>query len=188
MKRILAAAASVLTLLLCLFADEPRADADVGGEVPSPGLCDYPGVGTSAMIGAGPFGNVYTYYCDFPTEINGSHWHAELGGAAVQAALSAGVTLSFLNISGSISGNLGIILGSTSWRCPDMTLAEAPNPPGAWKSHITASKCKTIGANPDIPPAPAAADQIAPPAPDHASPAVTNPDNPNPDATVNSPR
>lgn len=183
MKRIVIAVTAAVLIVCSSNAD---ARADVGGEVPSPGLCDYPGIGTSAMVGAGPFGTVYTYSCDFPTEINGSHWHAELGGAAVQAALSAGVTLSFLNVSGSVSGNLGLIFGSTSWRCPDMTLAEAPNPAGAWKNRISPSKCKTVGANPDIPPAPA--DQTVPATPDHASPAVTNPDNPNPDATVNPPR
>lgn len=174
--RIRIVAAALVVALFCLC--DPEARADVGGEVPSPGLCDYPGVGASAMIGAGPFANVYMYYCDFPTEINGSHWHAELGGNAVQAALSAGVTIAFFNAGGSLSGNLGLILGSTSWRCPDMTLAEAPNPPGAWKNHITPSKCKTIAPNPDI----------RPDDDDHATAAVTNPDNPNPDATQNPPR
>lgn len=157
-----------------LLFSVPLARADVGGTVPAPGLCDYPGVGSSHMVGAGPFSNVYVYWCDFPTEINGSHWHAELAGDSVQAALSAGITIAFFSAGGSLGGNLGYIGGSTSWRCPDNTLAAPPNPPGAWKNGITPSKCITVGPNPDLPPPD-----------DHASGAVTNPDNPNPDATVN---
>ena len=179
MKRTIITTAAAAALL-ALTA--PLARAEVGGEVPAPGLCEYPGVGASHMIGAGPFTTVYVYVCDFPTEINGSHWHAELGGDAVQAALSAGITLGPFNAGGGLTGNLGYIGGSTSWRCPDNSISEPPNPPGAWKNHITPSKCKTIAPNPDLPPP----DPDIPPAPDnHATAAVTNPDNPNPDATQN---
>lgn len=178
---------------LVLFA--PVASADVGGEVPSPGLCEYPGVGSSHSIGAGPFTNIYVYYCDFPTEINGSHWHAELAGDMVQSALSAGVSIMFFQAGGSLSGNLGYIGGSTSFRCPDNTLAEAPNPPGAWKNGIHPTPCKTIGPAPPppgVPPPPpesppevgAAQNAVNNP----VAPAVTDPVNPNPGANQNNPR
>jgi hypothetical protein len=173
------------------------ARADVGGEVPAPGLCDYPFIGHSEMAGGGPFANVFVYVCDGPTEINGSHWHAELNGEAVQAAASAGISMAFFNAGGSMTGNLGGIGGSTSWRCPDMTLAAPPNPPGAWKNEMTPAKCKTVAPNPDLPPPadqepPAAEGPPAPPAPPAPapapgwepglSPAITNPDKPNPEA------
>lgn len=178
MRKLLAALA-----IIAVCCPAP-ADADPGGMVPAPGLCDYPGVGHSTMAGLGPVANIYIYYCDFPTEINGSHWHAELSGEAVQAMLGAGISISFLNVSGSMTGYLGLIDGSTSYRCPDNTLAEMPNPPGAWKNRITPSKCKTIGPNPDIPPPPPEPQPLLLPAPTPGAVpgAVTNPVTSNPDA------
>jgi hypothetical protein len=179
MKRLLA-----LAVMACLCAPEAHAGPD--GTIPAPGLCDYPGIG-----GSGQIMNVYNYWCDFPTEINGSHWHCELGGADLQAAVTAGLSISFFNLSGTLSGQVGAIVGSCSWRCPDSSISGAPNPPGAWKNYIEPAKCKPIGAPPprpgeDLPlppggPVQAASDLLAPP----PAPAVTNPDNPNPDATVN---
>lgn len=165
-------------LLMWLFSSAHKAHSDVGGEVPSPGLCEYPGVGVSSMIN-----NVYTYSCDFPTEINGSHWHCELAGAALQAAITAGVNIAFLSVGGSLSGNVGGIGGSCSFRCPDSTLAATPNPPGAWKSYINPSRCQTIGPAPTPPGEPAPAPPPAPPP--LVGPAVTDPVAPNPAATVN---
>lgn len=179
MKRLCA----ILTVMwLCSSAP---AHAGPDGSMPSPGLCDYPGVGGAGLVGVG----TYYYWCDFPTEVNGSHWHAEIGGVGVQAAVTAGFTISFLTLSGTLGAEVGGIVGSTSWRCPDNSLSEAPNPPGAWKNYLVPSKCKTIGAAPPPigvpepntgPLAPVAI--LAPPSP---AGSVTNPDNPNPDATVN---
>jgi hypothetical protein len=163
---------------LCVVAVcyTPTAHADVGGSIPAPGLCDYPGVGASGQVM-----NEYHYWCDFPTEINGSHWHAELAGFSVQAAVSAGLTIGFMSLSASLMGQVGGIVGSTSWRCPDNTLAEPPNPPGAWKNKIWPTKCKTIGPNPDDPPP-----EAPPPAPPSGlTPAVTDPAQGNPVATQN---
>lgn len=174
MKRLLTALA---VWLLCA----PPAHAGPDGSIPAPGLCDYPGVG-----GSGQIMNVYNYWCDFPTEINGSHWHCELGGADLQAAVTAGLSISFFNLSGTLSGQVGAIVGSCSWRCPDMSIAGAPNPPGAWKDYITPAKCKTVAPAPAPPSPPDPPPNPAPwlPTP-QPMPAVTNPDNPNPDATVN---
>lgn len=178
--------ASAVLVFVLLCSSTPVARAGPDGAIPAPGLCDYPGIG-----GSGQITNVYYYTCDFPVEINGSHWHCELGGADLQAAVTAGLSIAFFNLSGTLSGQVGAITGSCSWRCPDNTLADAPNPPGAWKNHLVATKCTTVGAAPPRPgenqppppagPVQAASDLLAPP----PAPAVTNPDNPNPDATQN---
>ena len=86
----------------------PRANA---------GLCDYPAVLTGATVffsqGA---------YCDWPTEINGSHLHCEAGGLGVDAgaAIGGGATLGL--------GGAGVGGVSCTWRCPDNSMAPAPNP------------------------------------------------------------
>src|ERR1700756_1904948 len=91
----------------------PRANA---------GLCDYPAVLTGATVffsqGA---------YCDWPTEINGSHLHCEAGGVGVDAgaAIGGGATLGL--------GGAGVGGVSCTWRGPDHSMAPAPNPPGAWE-------------------------------------------------------
>ena len=101
-------------------------------------MCDYPGIGRSGVEGP-----AYHYYCDFPIEINGTHWHCDYGGGMMQA--QAGVSIMMFNAS--IQTPLGVLEGSCSWRCPDMTMGAAPNPPGAWKNHITPIKCEMIGPN-----------------------------------------
>ena len=47
-------------------------------------LCPYPGVGSGggALFAQGGF-------CDYPTEINGSHMHCEAGGFGVNGVLGA---------------------------------------------------------------------------------------------------
>jgi hypothetical protein len=179
MKRF--AALGILGLVLIILFNAPAAQADVGGAVPAPGLCEYPGVCGSGMIM-----NAYYYWSDFPTEINGAHWHCQWGGASIDAA--AGISI--MMFTAGISGHIGALNGTCTWRCPDMSLAEPPNPPGAWKDPIRPSKCKTVGPDPNAPPAEVAApvaDPIPPPAPipPPILPAVTDPACPNPDATVN---
>ena len=58
-------------------------------------LCPYPGVGSGggALFGQGGF-------CDYPTEINGSHMHCEAGGFGVNGILGT----SNNGISGGIGG------------------------------------------------------------------------------------
>ncbi len=164
--------APVALLLSCPAA------ADVGGQVPGPGLCEYPGIGSSAMVMS-----AYTYYCDFPTEVNGSHWHCEYGGFAVTGL--AGVSV--LMFSAGISGNVGGLTGSCSWRCPDMSFSAPPNPPGGWKNAIAAQLCKPIAPDPNAEPVPApVSDPVPLPAePAPIVPSVTDPVFPNPVATEN---
>lgn len=158
-----------MLLLVYLFGSAP-AYADVGGTVPAPGLCDYPGVGSSGMAM-----NSYWYTCDFPIEENGSHWHCEYGGGSVVA--TAGVSIMMFNAG--IAGNVGVITGTCSWRCPDLTLAAPPNPPGAWKNRITPVKCVAVGG---VPPSPLGmSDGVH----DDPQPAVTSPLPGNPLETQN---
>ena len=90
-------------------------------------LCPYPGVGVGANVLFGHGG-----FCDFPTEINGAHMHCETGGFSLGGGIAFTDTGGF---GGGVSGG-GIGGASCSWRCPDNTMAPAPNPPGAWKSYM----------------------------------------------------
>jgi hypothetical protein len=96
--------------------------------------CEYPGVGVGANVIFGGGG-----FCDFPTEINGSHWHCEAGGVNLGGAF----VFNQNGLGVSNSGN-GIQGASCSFRCPDNTMAPAPNPPGAWKTYMipVANACK----------------------------------------------
>ena len=148
----------------------PVAQADIGGNVPGPGLCDYPGVGGSGMeMGA------YHYWCDFPVEENGSRWHCEYGGGAAQGIGG----INSMMFQASAVAPLGVLEGTCSYRCPDGSLSAPPNPPGAWKNALVAKKCVPIEVAPESEP-----NTGLPPAPG-LSPAVTNPDAPNPLSTQN---
>src|ERR1700749_2713961 len=86
-------------------------------------LFPYPGVGSGggALFAQGGF-------CDYPTEINGSHMHCEAGGFGVNGILGAA------NGSGSFAfGGAGIGALSFTWGCPDGVISTAPNPPGFWE-------------------------------------------------------
>lgn len=114
----IAIAAGWAAIFLCV----PNAHAD-----PFAYPCQYPGIGYGAEV----FG-VSGQFCDYPTEVNGSHWHCESGGfrtGGVGLATGNGVSL------GAIS-SLGASGDGCSFRCPDGTIAPAPNPPGDWKSYL----------------------------------------------------
>jgi hypothetical protein len=146
-------AAALLWVVAALILFAAPASGDVDGSVPGPGLCSYPGICTSGAA----FGE-YDYASAFPTEINGSHWQCLYGGAMFSG--NAGVSIMFINAS--ITSPLGVLRGACWWACPDaaLSLAQQPNPPGAWKNYMKASKCKPIGVAP-LPIKP----PVAPPAP-----------------------
>ena len=180
-KRTIAFAISSVAWL-CLGLPVTR--ADIGGNIPGPGLCDYPGVGSSGNVMGADW-----FYCDFPIEINGSHWHCAYG-----IYILGGVGGNGPNLGATLGVQIGGGGGNCFWACPDMTQAEQPNPPGAWKNRITPEKCKTVAPSPRIigpelsapPPLPAPEPQTpALPAPEPMSPAVTDPVPPNPLATQN---
>jgi hypothetical protein len=187
---------AAIALLSC-----PPADADIGGQIPAPGLCEYPGVGGSGMAGA--LVPAYWYWCDFPVELNGSHWHCQYAGAAGIGTI--GVSMIF---QAGIAGPVGGMVGGCAFLCPDMRLAASPNPPGGWKDAIRPTRCQPIGLNPFAPPPPPEDVPISPPiaeqgaipskpfdqpaetppttgSPAEILPSVTNPSCPNPDATTN---
>jgi hypothetical protein len=130
-----------LWVLAVLVVGAAPAHAGPDGAIPAPGLCDYPAVCTSGAA----FGE-YDYADAFPTEINGSHRQCLLGGAMFQG--TAGVSIMFINAS--ITTPLGVIRGACWYACPDpmLSLAETPNPPGAWKNYLKPTKCKPIGPAP----------------------------------------
>lgn len=72
----------------------------------------------------------YHYWCGFPIEENGSRWHCEYGGGAVQGV--GGINIFMFNAS--VITPLGALEGTCSFRCPDGSLSAEPNPPGAWKT------------------------------------------------------
>src|SRR5258707_13250801 len=88
--------------------------------------CPYPGVGVlNANVGGIAGG-----FCDFPTEINGAHWHCQGGsGGLGLAGTGGGVgSMGTLGLAGVGQGGGGV---SCNWRCPGGTGSPAPNPPAA---------------------------------------------------------
>jgi len=93
--------------------------------------CPYPGVGVLGVNILGINGG----FCDFPTEINGAHWHCQGGGVNLGLAFGAvGVGMGG-NLSGLAVGQ-GVGGISCNWRCPDGVDAPAPNPPGQWREYL----------------------------------------------------
>lgn len=111
--------ASVVSFGVCASAFLPAGSAHAD-------QCQYPGVGVGAGVIFGRGG-----YCDYPTEINGSHLHCEGGGFGL------GGVLGIQGDNGSFSsGGSGIAGASCTWRCPDGVTSPAPNPPGLWREYM----------------------------------------------------
>jgi hypothetical protein len=89
-------------------------------------ICAYPGngEGVNVLVAQGGF-------CDYPTEVNGSHMHCEVGGFGIGGNFGLFGTNASLGLGGG-----GIGGASCSWRCPDGTLSPAPNPPGLWRQYL----------------------------------------------------
>jgi hypothetical protein len=134
------------------------AHADLGnaGPGPAPGLCQYPAVCGSGIDGAVVAGEYY--WEDFPVESNGSHRHCQWVGVGT----TGNVGFSMMFQVGAY-GMVGGANGQCQYVCPDMQLAQMPNPPGAWRDAIIPTKCQPIGANPFAPPPPPQDVPIAPP-------------------------
>jgi len=93
--------------------------------------CPYPGVGILNVN----IGGIVGGFCDFPTEINGAHWHCQGGGVS----LGLGGVFTGLGQVGTgalVGTGQGVGGISCNWKCPDGTDAPAPNPPGAWKDYL----------------------------------------------------
>jgi hypothetical protein len=162
------------------------AQADINVDVPPPGACPYPGVSDQGMVGT--LVTTFWWSCDFPVEENGSTWHCYYYGAAGQGSLGISMMLQ-----ASMSGPVGGMKGGCHYDCPGGLRTKTPNPPSEWKYALRPKPCVPL--DPPIldlpPPEPAPPDAQAPnftvdpPEPSGITPAVTNPDQGNPDATVN---
>ena len=177
-RRLRLIVAALAIALVC----SPRAYAGAGGSIAMPGPCDYPFVGHQVYAAGGAF-----WYCDGPVEENGSHWHSEgkdwnAGGPTG----SGSYEVQFMGFGIGIAG--GILGGGDGWQgylWPDNTAAPWPNPPGKWKDHLIPKLPPPEHRGPPAPPPPPN-DQPVPGPPPLLGP-VTNPDQPNPETTVNPP-
>src|ERR1700746_2510450 len=84
----------------------PSAEADT--------QCPYPGVGILNVNVAGISGG----FCDFPTEINGAHWHCQGGGVDLGLA-ATGVGVGSTGTGGIAGSGQGVSGVSCNWKCPD---------------------------------------------------------------------
>lgn len=163
----------------------PVARAGPGGNVPGPGVCDYPGVGSSTFEAGAA-----TYYCDFPLEENSTHWHCEYGGWNLAGPTGNGtIGGAFMGFGLTLpAGDVGGASGSCSWRWPDNTIGPAPNPPGAWKNYMVPTPPPPEHRAPPPAPEPEPGPPPVPnpgPGEEPQTPAYTNPLFPNPGRTEN---
>ena len=144
MKALVVLVGALLALVMA-----PASHAGPGGSIAMPGVCDYPGIGGSTYS-AGAF----SYYCDFPVEENGAHWHSELGGYNIGGPTGASsLGGEFMGFGVTIpAGSFGGGTGGSGWRWPDNTPAPAPNPPGAWKNYMVPKLAPPEHRGPPAPP------------------------------------
>lgn len=110
--------------------------------------CPYPATGFQAVVQ--PLIGVATgYICDYPTERNLSHLHAEFGGYFTGGAnVSHNLTG---NIGDSLHTGVGLSLWSQTWRCPDERyMAAPPNGIGNWNrpQDFTGVRCPAVSRAP----------------------------------------
>lgn len=123
MKRTLLVILGIAMVMWQFAASAPTAHADYFNYP-----CQPPGVGTGVDIhilidAAGQF-------CDGPTEINLSHLHCESGGGGISGGAIGLAPIGGLSVGGFGGSGFGGGGSGCSWRCPDNSLAPAPNPPG----------------------------------------------------------
>jgi hypothetical protein len=120
----------MLGVALCAFGFgfcAPIANADVSGV---PNLPSYPCIGKIGLAAVVPY-----EYFDCPTEANGTHYHCQMGGVAINGGAftgSNGVGIGGL-------GSFGFVFGDCYWAYPDNSYGPAPNPPGAWRNFLVPS-------------------------------------------------
>jgi hypothetical protein len=110
--------------------------------------CPYPATGFQAVVQP-LIGTATGYICDYPTERNLSHLHAEFGGY-----FTGGSNASIQVVPGASIGphiGIGMSLWSQSWRCPDERyMAAPPNGIGNWNrpQDFTGVKCPAVSRAP----------------------------------------
>lgn len=108
--------------------------------------CPYPATGFQARVQP-LIGEADGYICNYPTERNLSHLHAELGsyftgGSTFSPGLGAGLGIHL---------GIGMSLWSQSWRCPDERyIAAPPNGIGNWRDpqSFAGVKCPAVSRAP----------------------------------------
>ena len=157
--RLLAASGVILAAVL----NSPVAWAGPGGNIPGPGVCDYPGIG-----GSNYEAGATAYYCDFPIEENSTHWHCEYGGWNLGGPGGNGpIGGAFMGFGLTVpAGDFGAAIGGCSWRYPDNTVGPAPNPPGAWKNYLVPRPPPPEHRAPPTPAAVPVSEPVSEPAPE----------------------
>lgn len=110
--------------------------------------CPYPATGFQARVQP-LVGEAQGYICNYPTERNLAHLHAEYGG------YFTGGSNNSLNLGGGNSFGprvgIGMSIWSQSWRCPDERyIAAPPNGIGAWRDPLNFNgiKCPAVSRAP----------------------------------------
>lgn len=93
--------------------------------------CQPPGVGTGVDVNI--IVDAQGQFCDGPMEINLTHLHCESGGVTANLGAIALAPIGGAALGGIGAGGIGGGGNGCSWRCPDNTLAPAPNPPFVWQ-------------------------------------------------------
>lgn len=121
----------------------PKAKADLM-------QCPYPATGFQAIVRP-LVGTATGYICNYPTEKNMSHLHAELGGYMTGGPnLNPGALIGGPGALGLQLG-IGMSIWSQSWRCPDERyIAAPPNGIGAWRDTLDFQgiKCPAVARAP----------------------------------------
>lgn len=123
MRRTLLVLLGIAMMMWQFTASAPTAHADYFNYP-----CQPPGVGTGVQVHI--FADFSGQFCDGPTEINLTHYHCEGGGGGIGGGALALAPVGPLSLGGFGGGGFGGGGNGCSWRCPDNTLAPAPNPPG----------------------------------------------------------
>lgn len=130
MKRILYSIAVIpIIAFMAIIASPTEAHADYF-QYP----CNYPFTGNGADVQVIVHGG--GQYCDGPMEINGSHYHCESGGGGIGGGAIGLAPIAGLSVGGFGGSGVGMNIGDCHFRCPDNTIAPAPNPPIAWIKEI----------------------------------------------------
>jgi hypothetical protein len=172
----------ILAIVAAAMVGVGPAQADPGGLIPMPGLCEYPFVGISGMVQPG-VGQAGWYGCRGMQEAQGQYWIQGLGYYSSSGNAGGGGILG-IDLAG--GGGLGI----TGYFCLDdpyhptvFRPAPDPKPPSAWKNAgFVASKCEPLGEAIEVP-------GFKPPVPpgqpgQFPTGVITNPSEGNPVATA----
>jgi hypothetical protein len=139
LRKLLILLATAVAMLLIGPGENTPAHADLM-------QCPYPATGFQAIVQP-LIGQAVGYICNYPTERNLTHLHAEFGGYTM------GGTGGFASggVAGGVTFGIGMSMWSQSWRCPDERyIAAPPNGIGAWGQPLNFQgvKCPAVSRAP----------------------------------------